>query len=182
MRILYGGLRIESLELLITLPFVEFIDIVTFPNSRITSFEKMLKSCKKINSLWVLPKKKSYTLEFLENLLKERSYDIFLSVGFPYIIPKEILNLKKNILFLNLHPHILPKWKGNNAIKESFYKGEKEFGATLHIITEKVDEGPIVSRYKFHLENPTLDLIYNLTFSIAEPLTLFEGLKKLVNF
>ena len=48
---------------------------------------------------------------------------------------------------INVHPSLLPKYKGGmdvNVHEEVLKNGEKETGMTIHIVTEEVDEGPIL--------------------------------------
>jgi methionyl-tRNA formyltransferase len=70
--------------------------------------------------------------------------------GFGKIIPLEIINLfpKGNI---NVHPSLLPKYRGPNPIGEVILNGEKETGVTLFLIDELVDHGPIIKQEKINL-------------------------------
>ncbi|GIW67458.1 MAG: methionyl-tRNA formyltransferase [Candidatus Parcubacteria bacterium] len=71
--------------------------------------------------------------------------------GFGKIIPQEIINLfPKGIL--NVHPSLLPKYRGPNPIREVILQGEKETGATLFLIDELVDHGPIIKQEKIGLK------------------------------
>lgn len=65
--------------------------------------------------------------------------------GFSKIIPKEIINLFPNGI-LNVHPSILPKYRGPNPIREVILNNEKQTGVTLFLIDELVDHGPIVAQ------------------------------------
>ena len=63
--------------------------------------------------------------------------------GFSKIIPKEIIDLfPKGIL--NIHPSLLPKYRGPNPIREVILNNEKETGVTLFLIDELIDHGPII--------------------------------------
>ena len=101
-------------------------------------------------------------------------------MGFPYIIPPNILDYKE-IRFYNLHPHILPKWKGYNAIKDSLAQNENYFGATFHNMTVEVDDGEIIFQQGFILDNRNLPHIYDALFSIIEPFVIINGLKRVLN-
>ena len=177
-KVLYGGTRVEALKAIISLGFA--VDIITFPNTSLENFLIKYKSfINQIDQVSVTEKKRNSALSTLEKSLKENTYKFFISVGFPFIIPQTILN-SYQLIFLNCHPHILPKWKGFSCIEESFKKGEKAFGATLHYMEEEVDSGKIISQYKFTLQTTNIKIIYDLTFSIAEPLVIIDGIKKIL--
>jgi len=70
--------------------------------------------------------------------------------GFGKIIPKEIIDsFPKGIL--NVHPSILPKYRGPNPIREVILDGEKETGVTIFLIDELVDHGPMLKQEKIEL-------------------------------
>ena len=47
---------------------------------------------------------------------------------------------------INLHPSLLPKYKGLNAIEQAMKAGETETGATVHFVTEELDSGAIIKQ------------------------------------
>lgn len=70
--------------------------------------------------------------------------------GFSKIIPKEIFqNFEKGIL--NIHPSLLPKYRGPNPIRETILNGDKETGVTIILIDELIDHGPIIAQKKIFL-------------------------------
>jgi methionyl-tRNA formyltransferase len=70
--------------------------------------------------------------------------------GFGKIIPKEIIDsFPKGIL--NIHPSLLPKYRGPNPIREVILNGEKETGVTIFLIDELIDHGPILKQEKIEL-------------------------------
>ncbi len=79
------------------------------------------------------------------------SFEFGLLAGFGKIIPKEIIDkFKKGII--NVHPSLLPKYRGPNPIREVILNGEKETGVTLFLIDELVDHGPIIAQEKIELK------------------------------
>jgi phosphoribosylglycinamide formyltransferase-1 len=46
----------------------------------------------------------------------------------------------------NIHPSLLPAFPGLNAIADAFSAGVRFVGATLHLVTERVDDGPIIAQ------------------------------------
>jgi methionyl-tRNA formyltransferase len=70
--------------------------------------------------------------------------------GFGKIIPKEIIDSFPKQM-LNVHPSLLPKYRGPNPIREVILNGEKETGVTIFLIDELVDHGPILKQEKIEL-------------------------------
>ena len=59
---------------------------------------------------------------------------------------------------LNVHPSLLPAFKGIQAIKDTFTYGCKAAGVTVHFVDEKMDHGPIILQEGFKLtEKETLE-------------------------
>ncbi|GIW65870.1 MAG: methionyl-tRNA formyltransferase [Candidatus Parcubacteria bacterium] len=73
-----------------------------------------------------------------------------LIAGFGKVIPKEILKNFNNQI-LNIHPSLLPKYRGANPIRETILNGDKETGVTIILIDELVDHGPIIAQEKIIL-------------------------------
>ncbi|MFA5275302.1 MAG: phosphoribosylglycinamide formyltransferase [Candidatus Omnitrophota bacterium] len=75
--------------------------------------------------------------------LKENNIDLIVLAGFMRILgPDLILRYKNKIL--NIHPALLPAFKGSHAIKDAFNYGAKVTGVTVHFVDEKMDHGPII--------------------------------------
>lgn len=75
--------------------------------------------------------------------LQSTNYDLFLVASYGKIIPKEIFEIpaKKT---LNIHPSLLPKYRGASPIQSQILNDEKEIGVSIMVITEGMDEGPVV--------------------------------------
>ena len=97
---------------------------------------------------------KSYFVEFknIEEFLKNKNYDLYILAGFMRILPEEVINKGK---FLNIHPSLLPEYKGKNAILNT-YKNNDKAGISIHYATRDVDSGGII--FQREIENyKTLD-------------------------
>ena len=77
------------------------------------------------------------------NQLKELDIDVVLSISPPQLFGKELLNLPK-ITCLNAHGTLLPRHRGVFGSWWMLYKGDKEIGATIHTMEEKLDAGVVV--------------------------------------
>ena len=69
---------------------------------------------------------------------------LLLSIGFPYIIPKSIYSQHR--VALNIHPTLLPKYRGPTSGAYILINNEKESGSTVHLLEEEVDKGDIVAQ------------------------------------
>ncbi|MBU2634871.1 methionyl-tRNA formyltransferase, partial [Patescibacteria group bacterium] len=71
------------------------------------------------------------------------------------IIPKKILEIPKYGC-LNVHPSLLPKYRGPSPIQTTILNGDKKTGVTIILMDEKIDHGPIISNSKFEIRNSKL--------------------------
>ncbi|MFH1671603.1 MAG: methionyl-tRNA formyltransferase [Candidatus Portnoybacteria bacterium] len=86
--------------------------------------------------------------EQLKNALKdlrELAPDLIIVAAYGYILPKEILDIPKYGC-LNIHPSLLPKYRGPSPIQWAILKGEEKTGVTLMKMAEGIDSGPIISQ------------------------------------
>ncbi len=75
--------------------------------------------------------------------LQSSNTDLLISVQLPHVVCPEALHAPRIGCF-NLHPSLLPRYAGLNPTSWAIYRGEREFGVTLHWMTNAVDAGPIV--------------------------------------
>lgn len=83
-----------------------------------------------------------------EDILKELikyQVDLVILAGYMKLIGKTILKAYPNRV-LNIHPSLLPSFKGLNAQKQALDYGVKITGCTVHIVDEKIDNGPILGQ------------------------------------
>ncbi|NPA80136.1 MAG: bifunctional phosphoribosylaminoimidazolecarboxamide formyltransferase/IMP cyclohydrolase [Thermotogae bacterium] len=71
--------------------------------------------------------------------------DAVVLAGYMKILPPETVREFQGRI-LNIHPSLLPAFKGRDAIKRAWASGVKFTGVTVHIVTEKVDSGPILAQ------------------------------------
>jgi len=107
----------------------------------------------------------------IENwLLKIKKCDLALVYAYGEILPKEILDLPK-LGFWNVHPSLLPKYRGASPIAYPLILGDKITGVSLILMDEKMDHGPIIAQEEMEikpedtrtgLENKLTDLSYKM--------------------
>ncbi|MBT4124651.1 MAG: hypothetical protein HN981_01920 [Candidatus Pacebacteria bacterium] len=86
-----------------------------------------------------------------EKLEKVKKPDILIVVDFGFLIPSWLLDLPK-IAPLNIHPSLLPRWRGSTPGPSVLLHGDKKSAVTLMIMNEKMDEGPILSQIPFTVD------------------------------
>ncbi len=75
--------------------------------------------------------------------LKKQKIDFVVLAGFMRILSPVFVRAFKNKI-LNIHPALLPNFKGAHAIKDAFEAKVKITGVTVHFVDEKVDHGAII--------------------------------------
>jgi len=88
----------------------------------------------------------------ISNLLLAINPDLIIVAAYGQILPKEILKMPKYGC-LNLHPSLLPRWRGASPIQFTVLAGDKETGLTIILMDEEMDHGPIVTNEKLKMEN-----------------------------
>ena len=90
--------------------------------------------------------RKSFEGQLLK-LLKKNNIDMICLAGFMKILSSNFIkNFYKPIL--NIHPSLLPKYKGLNTHNRAIENKDKYSGATVHIVNQKVDSGKIILQKK----------------------------------
>ena len=82
--------------------------------------------------------------------LEEAGADLVALAGFMRLLSPAFVEAKRGRL-VNVHPSILPRWPGTNAIERAYRSGEKIFGVTVHYVDEGMDTGAVIDREKFEL-------------------------------
>ncbi len=89
-------------------------------------------------------------IENCKSEIENLKTDLIIVASFGKIIPKEILKIPKQGC-LNVHPSLLPKYRGPSPIQFTILKGDKKTGVTIIKITERVDAGPILAQKEIAL-------------------------------
>ena len=75
--------------------------------------------------------------------LKESNIDLVILAGFMKIVGKDIIKAFPYKI-INIHPSLLPSFKGLNAQRQAIEYGAKVSGCSVHFVDEGVDTGPII--------------------------------------
>jgi methionyl-tRNA formyltransferase len=81
----------------------------------------------------------------------ELAPDVAVLVAYGKIIPKEILKVPRKG-FINIHPSLLPRYRGASPIQSAILSGDKKTGVTIFVLDEKVDRGPILAQKPYEME------------------------------
>ena len=100
--------------------------------------------------------KKDFEAKIFEHL-EENKIDLIVLAGFMRILGPALIQ-KYNGRILNIHPALLPCFKGTEGIKDAFDYGVKVTGVTVHFVDEVMDHGPIILQAPVKIEeNDTLE-------------------------
>jgi methionyl-tRNA formyltransferase len=88
----------------------------------------------------------------LPRLLSEHRPDVVCIVSMAYLLPPEALAVP-TLGTINLHPSLLPAYRGGNPLFWQVFDGVEESGVTVHLVDEKEDHGPILVQHRFAMES-----------------------------
>ena len=91
----------------------------------------------------------------MESFLKElkiKNISVICLAGYMKILNRQFIN-RFNKKIINIHPSLLPKYKGLNTFKRVLKEGEQFTGCTVHYVNNKLDSGKIILKKKVSIEN-----------------------------
>ncbi|MCC8057423.1 formyltransferase, partial [Cloacibacillus sp.] len=97
--------------------------------------------------------------------LRSLEPELILSCYYRALIPKAVLDMPRLGAY-NIHGALLPKYRGRACVNWAVLNGEKETGATLHVMTERADRGDIVDQERVPIE--FTDTAYDVFMKVAE--------------
>ncbi len=86
--------------------------------------------------------------------IKKLNPDVVVVVAYGKIIPTEMLNID-NILFINVHASLLPRWRGAAPIQRAIMNMDKETGISIMKIVSELDAGPVLLKSKIDIFKDT---------------------------
>jgi len=112
---------------------------------------------KKQSIPYLIFSKKDFLSEIkIINELKKRKIKVIFLAGYMKVLSKKFINLFNNKI-INIHPSLLPKFKGLNTFQKVKDNKEIKTGCTVHFVNEKLDSGKIILK-KFFFTNKSFDL------------------------
>lgn len=137
----------------------DIVGVFRYDKVRYTTFDRILvdifNPSKEFNyikshKLYEIKAKSANSVEFKKEILKLNA-DIVLVGTWGEKIKKNIINLPK-IATINVHPSLLPKYRGPNPYLQAIKNMEKESGVTFHLMDENFDTGAILHQKKVEIQ------------------------------
>jgi len=98
-------------------------------------------------------------LTIVQNQIKEHKCNLIVLAGFMRILPEGFINAFENKI-INIHPSLLPKYKGLHTHQQVIDNNDTNHGASVHFVNAKLDSGKIISQTIIAVEkNDTADTI-----------------------
>jgi methionyl-tRNA formyltransferase len=164
MKIIFIGNRFNVLNELLKLQYN--VEIFALENSFLV-YELINKNIK-FQTFNVLQK------DLIKDYIAKSEFDVLVSNGCPFLLP-----ICKGIM-INVHPSYLPKLRGRAPINGVLFTKAKYFGATMHYLNEKPDDGDIIYQEKHLMSNDIdLALLYFIVFDL-EAIVFRKGWTNLV--
>ncbi|MFW0884117.1 phosphoribosylglycinamide formyltransferase [Candidatus Acidulodesulfobacterium sp. H_13] len=88
----------------------------------------------------------------LDDIIGKYNIDFIILAGFMRILSKEFVS-KFSRKIINIHPSLLPAFKGRDSIKRAYGYGVKYTGVTVHYVTPEVDSGEIICQEVVKIED-----------------------------
>ena len=95
--------------------------------------------------------KDEFEAEIIKNLEKE-NIELICLAGFMRLVSPQFVQKYRNKI-LNIHPALLPSFKGTAGIKDALDYGVKVTSVTVHFVDEKLDHGPIILQQALEIED-----------------------------
>ena len=76
--------------------------------------------------------------------------DAIVVAAYGLLIPKSLL---ERALWLNVHPSLLPRWRGAAPVERAIMAGDRETGVTIHRTVKELDAGPVAAQAAFRIED-----------------------------
>ena len=109
--------------------------------------------------------------DFIEDLLSV-DFDLCIVISFGMILPGEVFE-KWPDKWLNLHPSMLPLYRGPSPMIGALIDGAKQTGVTINDVVHKVDTGKIYAQTKFNIEpGDNIECLENKAINFGGPLLI----------
>ena len=134
-----------------------------------TNFENIVRSCPEIDVVLMVYNKKdcgavrranslgipscyikSKDEDFIIKYFKALDVDYIVLAGWMRILSSKFIQAFPDKI-INIHPSLLPKYKGLHAVEQALESGDDTTGCTAHYVTEELDSGAIICQSEVHI-------------------------------
>jgi methionyl-tRNA formyltransferase len=115
----------------------------------------------------------------VQDLITSKKPDYCVVAAFGKIIPQKILDLLPQ-KFINIHPSLLPKYRGPSPIESVLLEGDKTTGLSFIVLTQQMDAGPILWQKEFKISNQNAQELSTALSQIASD-NILDALKSYQN-
>ena len=88
----------------------------------------------------------------LDEALTRQGVDVVALAGYMRLLSSEFIEMWKGRI-LNIHPSLLPSYKGLNTHARALAEGEHYAGCSVHVVTEELDDGPVLAQAKVRIRD-----------------------------
>ena len=137
------------------------IDISCVISNKVNAFGLQRAKNAKIKTEIIISKNKDKEIfeSELSNILDKHQVKVIILAGFMRILTTNFVK-KYEGKILNIHPSLLPKFKGLNTHSRAIEAGETTHGATVHIVSNELDSGKIIMQTSVDITaNDTVEIL-----------------------
>jgi len=162
----------------------EVVGVVTQPPKRRKRKGKVIPSpvgllAEELN-IPVLCPEKARDPDFLDELENEIRPDLCITAAYGQYLPKRFLGLPK-FGTLNIHPSLLPRWRGASPVQRSLEAGDNPVGVSVLFTVSKMDAGPVVSQTTVDIdENDQATTVLPMLFDVGTA-SLLEAIPRVLS-
>ena len=124
------------------------------------------------------PSKADFEREIVQ-MLRDRQVDLVCLAGYMRLVGDTLLAAYRGKI-INIHPSLLPSFKGAHAVEDAVAYGVKVFGTTIHYVDETLDGGKIIAQRAFPYDGNDPDEVHRIGQKIEHELYV-ETVQKLLN-
>ena len=124
------------------------------------------------------PSKADFEGEIVQ-MLRDRQVDLVCLAGYMRLVGDTLLAAYRGKI-INIHPSLLPAFKGAHAVEDAVAYGVKVYGITIHYVDETLDGGKIIAQRAFPYDGNDPDEVHRIGQKIEHELYV-ETVQKLLN-
>lgn len=117
--------------------------------------------------------------EEVQKKIADINANIFIVVAYGLLIPKNVLEMPQ-FGCVNVHPSMLPKYRGPSPIQSAIANGDVETGISIMLLDKGMDTGPILAQEKLLLASDETQITLTEKIKKVGPALLIETIKKYV--